>query len=461
MTKDEDVRDVANFRLLFPSTITLQDANVAARKPANLSHLCLSARLPHTPMTYRTIRFAISFALLLGTSASVATAQTFRFATYNTSLNQCDDNRSPCLGGGLEADLANPAFRQGRQVAEIIQRIDPDIILLNEFNYDAEGNAADLFQQNFLSIGQHLSNHPDGPADPIEFPYRYLAESNTGIHSGFDLDRNGEVVSTPGTGPYAGDAFGFGEFEGRYGMLVLSKYPIDTEAVRTFQNTLWKDVPDSKLPNSWYSPESQQVLRLSSKSHWDVPVQLGDQTVHVLASHPTPPVFDGPEDRNGRRNHDEIRLWADYIDLEQSAYLTDDAGVAGGLTDTDRFVIMGDLNADAERGDSFPGAIEQLLDHPRVDSSVVPMRPNGATHTATFGLRVDYVLPSNNMEIDEAGLFWPDSRDPLARLLPASDHRLVWADIDLQIVPEPCSLLVAMIGIMFAFHTGRSYDRGR
>ena len=37
------------------------------------------------------------------------------------------------------------------------------------------------------------------------------------------------------------------------------------------------------------------------------------QTVHVLASHPTPPTFDGAEDRNGRRNHDEIRFWADYV----------------------------------------------------------------------------------------------------------------------------------------------------
>ena len=36
------------------------------------------------------------------------------------------------------------------------------------------------------------------------------------------------------------------------------------------------------------------------------------ETVHFLVSHPTPPVFDGPEDRNGPRNYDEIRFWADY-----------------------------------------------------------------------------------------------------------------------------------------------------
>lgn len=61
-----------------------------------------------------------------------------------------------------------------------------------------------------------------------------------------------------------------------------------------------------------------QVLRLSSKSHWDVPIDipLGDgvtQRVHMLLHHPTPPAFDGQEGRNLRRNHDEIRLFADYV----------------------------------------------------------------------------------------------------------------------------------------------------
>src|SRR5690606_19592470 len=101
-----------------------------------------------------------------------------------------------------------------------------------------------------------------------------------------------------------------------------------------------------------------------------VPVVLnGGTVVHVLVSHPTPPVFDGPEDRNGRRNHDEIRFWADYVeDGERASYLVDDAGVRGGLAPDALFVILGDLNADPApgAGDGVPGAITQLLDHPRV-----------------------------------------------------------------------------------------------
>ncbi len=124
-------------------------------------------------------------------------------------------------------------------------------------------------------------------------------------------------------------------------MAVFSKYPIQTDDVRTFQHFLWKDMPGALLPNDpavpgeadWYSPEELDIFRLSSKSHWDVPIKLpGRKPVHFLVSHPTPPTFDGAEDRNGTRNHDEIRFWADYVSGGRHAsYIYDDEGEYGGL----------------------------------------------------------------------------------------------------------------------------------
>jgi hypothetical protein len=74
-------------------------------------------------------------------------------------------------------------------------------------------------------------------------------------------------------------------------------------------------------------------------------------------------VFDGPEDRNGRRNHDEIRFWADYVTPGRtSAYVYDDAGRRGGLEPGALFVIAGDQNSDPLDGDSVPGAAQQLID---------------------------------------------------------------------------------------------------
>jgi hypothetical protein len=191
-----------------------------------------------------------------------------------------------------------------------------------------------------------------------------------------------------------------------------------------------------------------------------VPILIGNKTVHFLVSHPTPPVFDGPEDRNGTRNNDEIRFWSDYIIPSRSGYIYDDDGNTGGLPPGAMFVIAGDQNSDPFDGDSVPGSIDQLLDHPLVNTKDTPDSEGGveqaflqdaanddhigdpAFDTADFGdaapspgnLRADYVLPRKNLSILDAGVFWPLEEDPLFDLVgtfpfPSSDHRLVWIDV--------------------------------
>lgn len=380
-----------------------------------------------------------------------------RFATYNVYLNRA-------AAGALRDDLKNRDNAQAQKVAEIIQRAAPDVLLLNEFDYDEAGEALRLFQQNYLEVSQN-------GAPAAVYPYVFSAPSNTGLPSGHDLDRDGKVTTTPGDRGYGGDAFGFGVFPGQYGMAILSKYPIDQAAVRTFQRFLWKDMPDALFPDDpetaapqdWYAPAALADFRLSSKSHWDVPVNINGDTVHVLASHPTPPSFDGDEDRNGKRNHDENRLWADYINGEKGGYIYDDEGGRGGLAPNARFVIMGDLNADPHDGGSVPGAIRQLLESPKIEAAAAPSSAGGANaaarqaganehhkgppeeDTADFNddadagvgnLRLDYVIPSAyGLQTRRAGVFWPAEGEPHYELIgpgfpvESSDHRLVWRDL--------------------------------
>lgn len=386
--------------------------------------------------------------------AAPANAQTLRFATYNASLNRATD-------GALRRDLAQPGNAQADTIAEVIQRVRPDVLLINEFDYDNAAEAATLFQRNYLG-------RRHGDAAPIHYRYVYSGPVNTGLPSGFDLDRDGKVGG-------GNDALGFGAFPGQYGMLVLSRFPIDRKAVRTFQHFLWRDMPGAAWPDDaatpepgdWYSPAIKAVLPLSSKSHWDLPLQIGHRIVHLLVSHPTPPVFDGPEDRNGRRNHDEIRFWADYLTPDHAAYIYDDQGRRGGLDASvrekaaTRFVIMGDQNADPVDGASYDGAILQLLKNPRLQASPAPRsagalqaaeRQRGANErqhgdaaedTADFedvdsgNLRADYVLPSSTLRLCASGVFWPRQGSAMWRLVnddtrASSDHRLVWADISLD-----------------------------
>ncbi len=404
----------------------------------------------------------LSAALLLCAWSHLIFAQgqdAVRFATFNASLNRFN-------AGDLATELAAPGSAQPDTVAEIIQRVRPDVLLINEFDFDAGGVAAQGFQDNYLSVAH-------GDAEPIVYPFRFVAPSNTGIFSGFDLDNSGAA------GDFVpNDSFGFGFFPGQFGMVVYSMFPIDFDKLRTFQLFLWKDMPGALLPDDpafpgpadWYSPAELEVFRLSSKSHWDVPIIISDakgpKTVHFLVSHPTPPVFDGPEDRNGTRNHDEIRFWADYITPSRSGYIVDDDGRQGGLPPGALFVIAGDQNSDPFDGDSIPGSAQQLLDHPLVNTKVTPSSPGGPEQAALQGnantlhigdpafdtadffdgfppppfggapgnLRADYVLPRNNMRSLDAAVFWPPSTDPLFPLVgtfpfPSSDHRLVWVDV--------------------------------
>jgi 3-phytase len=293
-------------------------------------------------------------------------------------------------------------------------------------------------------------------------PDRFAAPVNTGVPSGKDLDGDGQVNPSPGSRGYGNDALGYGLFPGQYGMVVYSMFPIDRARVRAFERLLWKDVPGALLPTKpdgqpFHSAEALGVLRLSSKSHWDVPIKVGDTVVHILASHPTPPAFDGPEDRNGRRNFDEIRLWADYLDgPPRSDHLRHALPGGPALPPPETFVIMGDLNADPVDGGSVPGAIQQLLNHPKVQAFSptsagasaaaaaqggrnVEHKGDPAHDTADFAdaqvgnLRADYVLPSKNLHILGGGVFWPVPGEPLGRLVgmspvASSDHRLVFLD---------------------------------
>ncbi len=155
-------------------------------------------------------------------AAAVASQAEVRFATYNASLNRS-------TSGELIANLSSPDNQQAATIAEVIQRARPDVVLVNEFDFDAGGTALRLFQDNYLSV-------PHNGADPITYPYRYTAPSNTGIPSGFDLNNDGSVG-----GP--DDALGFGFFPGQFGMALYSRYPILEDDIRTFQTFLWKDMP--------------------------------------------------------------------------------------------------------------------------------------------------------------------------------------------------------------------------
>jgi hypothetical protein len=331
-------------------------------------------------------------------------------------------------GPGLLLRDLRRGDEQADAVARVIAHADPDVILLLRFDYDSGGLALAAFVDVLSAHG-------------IDYPHAFSRHPNSGLMTDLDLDGDGRL-----RGPR--DAQGYGLFAGHNGMAILSKLPLDTAAVRDFSGLIWRDLPGAVLPQHpdgapFPSEEAQAGQRLSSIGHWDVPVILpGGGRLHLLAYHATPPVFDGPEDRNGLRNRDETRFWEVYLDGRLDAS-PPDAPV----------VVLGNANLDPAGGDGLGAAMVELLDHGRLQDP----RPTSAgarlggframeiseadtvawdAENEPGNLRVDYVLPDRRLEVLGAGVVWPAPGDFANLILgaegrAASRHRLVWVDIAL------------------------------
>jgi hypothetical protein len=402
--------------------------------------------------------FAMNLTLIsaqeLGTNASAGPL--VRVATFNGSLYRDS-------AGMLASELERGNSEQAIGLAKILQTVRPDIVLVNEVDFEADHRAVRAFIERYLAVPQQTTEGKS--LESLDYAHFFAAPVNTGVASGLDLSGDGNIG-----GP--NDAWGYGKYEGQYGMVVLSRFPIAKADVRTFQKFLWKDLPHAKkpiVPNSghpFYPEDIWNSLRLSSKSHWDVPVIIHGSTLHILASHPTPPAFDGPEDRNGCRNHDEIRFWTEYVSgsdgtgsdgtgRDDRSWLRDDQGKVGGLKPDASFVVVGDLNADPVDGSGIQQGIVDLLSHRRVFDPLPKsegaleaasrlgkansrQRGDAACDTSQFSpngvgnLRVDYCLPSSNLVVEGSGVFWPAIGTEGAALVEVTDHRLVWCDIRLE-----------------------------
>ncbi|WP_299637092.1 endonuclease/exonuclease/phosphatase family protein [uncultured Ruegeria sp.] len=326
-----------------------------------------------------------------------AQAEVYRIATYNTELSS---NGPGLLLRDIQRDDA-----QVRAVVDVIAAARPDIIALQGIDWDLDGAALSALSEKLRDAG-------------LDFPYHFSTRPNAGLETPLDLDGDGQTQ-----GP--GDAQGWGKFTGHGGVAVLSRFEILTDHVQDYSDLLWKDLPGATLPSKnglpFPSEAAHEVQRLSSTVHWVLPIKTPHGRLSLMTFHATPPVFDGPEDRNGLRNRDEIRLWSVLLN--------------GGLGPVPKgpFVIAGDANLDPTRGEGHKQAIRTLLTSSHVQD-LAPANPSASSATvdwkATGEMRVDYVLPSSDLQISETGVVWSEEGDGLNDSAQrASRHRLVWVDI--------------------------------
>lgn len=337
--------------------------------------------------------------------ATPAGAESLRIATYAPDLTR----KGPGL---LLQALEGDKDPQIAAVVEVIDEAAPDVLLLTGIDWDYDGMALSALRERLEEAGQ-------------SYPYSFALQPNTGLATGLDLDGNGRLGEPR-------DAQGFGQFTGAEGMALLSRLPILEGESRDYTGFLWRDLPDSLIAEAGLSAEVAAIQRLSSAAHWDIALRTaGDLRLHLLAWSATPPVFDGPEDRNGRRNRDEAAFWLRYLD-----------GRLPMQPLTAPFVLIGNANLDPFDGEGRRDALAALLADPRLQDPQPSSdaaraaadsghRGDPALDTVDYSdppgnLRLDYVLPSADLRVVDAGVAWGG---PAAAA--ASRHRLVWVDITL------------------------------
>lgn len=347
--------------------------------------------------------------------ATPAPGETIRVASFDTDLSRDGP-------GLLLRDIMRGGDPQIDAVLDVIAHTAPDILAMQGIDWDHDGRALAALVAALSEAG-------------ADYTYRFAARPNSGLETGLDMDGDGRSG-----GP--GDAQGYARFTGQGGLAVLSRFPIETSGVRDLSGLLWADLPGAKLPRTpdgtpFPSAEAQAVQRLSERAHWVVPIVLpGGDVLNLLTFNAAPPVFDGPEDRNGLRNHDEIMLWLHLLD-----------GTLGPAP-APPLVLAGNANLDPFDGQGRHEAIRLLLADPRLrdtaptSAGAAQARDEGhsgpnAQDTADWPragrLRVDYVLPSADLTVTGSAVHWPAPGTPgHDAAIAASPHRLVWVDLRVE-----------------------------
>ncbi len=316
--------------------------------------------------------------------------------TYNADLSR----KGPGL---LVRDLERFDDNVLRATLQKISDLRPDVLALQNVDYDHNHVALRLIQERLEEFGHNM-------------PYRFALAPNSGVDTGFDVDRDGKIDT-------ARDRQGYGLFAGQGGIALLSAHPILSEDAVNYSDLLWRDLPDAALPSGYFSEAELSVFWLHSVAAWRVPIKTPDGVLQVLTTQTAPPVFDGPENRNGLRNADQIKF------------------LRSQLPDAGAFVVIGGLNNDPYDGEGLKSELHLLLADPRLQDP----KPKAASHFVNDpthrgppeqdtvdwarnigSLRVDYVLPSSSLGVAAAAV---ERQQPTGEVADLPAHKPVWVDI--------------------------------
>ena len=327
------------------------------------------------------------------------------------------------------AKLVYPANAQMRAAASIIRRYDPDVLSINEMQYDLADVPDAGLPGNGLNPLRFMQTFLSGDGGALPYPHWFISPANTGLRARLGED-----------GAWTLDEYNYGRFPAEYSMALLSKLPVDSAAVKRHAWVRWRELAGNRMPD-----DLPADLPLFDKDFYDVPVRVKGRTVRVLMLHTVPPIFTA---YNAPRNADQVAFLRRYVEGGPLP-----PGVEPLPAGTP-FVIMGDLNIDPQNGSGVRDEIRALLN----SELVVDPRPAGGclrgvspelcTSLAGGGRpepnldpdegfcgRLDYVLFSRHFEVGEALVHWPgpeEEPEAFREARVASDHFAVVVEASLR-----------------------------
>ena len=345
------------------------------------------------------------------------------------------------------AKLLDGADEQAGAAAEVIARFAPDIISINELQFDIEGIPS------LGSPGAPSSTQPgtfDGGAGNAKRLADRVAAVNAAAafpHTAITLGNSGFTWAGPTLGNPSFVLRGWGDWPGRFNSAILTKFPIAYDKIRVINEFAWDALPGNSIEKmkTAIGTGVPAGFPLFEKGIVVVPVEVAPGALlYMVMHHPVAPAF---EAINPYRHFDELQGLKLFLDGKLPGVEPLPAGA--------KFVLIGDLNADPEDGDSLDGGIEPILSHPALNvffpSGAGTKGKNGQYNTylsgcgkddgstvddptTKFQMQLDYVLPSKTFGAAKVGeVFFPDFQAQKADFqlaCKASDHRLVYVDVE-------------------------------
>jgi len=294
--------------------------------------------------------------------------------------------------------------KQLKKVKEIVSLYEPELLFINEIQYDIDGAPNDNFKTN----GENLNKLNSILGTQLKYISFYPA--NTGKNA--KRNSQGEYYSdpnSPGARDFA-DQVNFGTIPHQYSSGLLSKYPIVEEKVIT--DIEWKAFNPQIDLTKFTTGDGKALpsdMELFDKNFLDVTLDVKGKMIHVIVLHTVPAYhFGNKKSPNYLRNRDQLRFLEWYL---------------SGKTDIDvtllgikpikgeSFIAAGDWNVDPTSDNPGSAVLKRIFDksNPWISPSEMDFTNEGSGYSPKpFRLMLDYLISSKDLNFDQGKIIHPN-----------------------------------------------------